>query len=93
MSEHSGLEFAPQSPRSQISHSMPLLVLFIISTVFIVFHTPKTLDNNSVVLACLETLFFSIALVYEILPQKLLSIIHNKKYTANPYLLLDAVEA
>ena len=31
MSEHPGLEFAPQSPRSQISPSMPPLVLFIIS--------------------------------------------------------------
>ena len=31
MSEHTGLEFAPQSPRSQNSPSMPPLVLFIIS--------------------------------------------------------------
>ena len=31
MNEYPGLEFAPQSPRSQISLSMPPLVLFIIS--------------------------------------------------------------
>ena len=31
MSEHTGLEFAPQSPRSQNSPLMPPLVLFIIS--------------------------------------------------------------
>ena len=34
MSEHPGLEFAPQSPRSQILPSMSPLVLFIISTPF-----------------------------------------------------------
>ena len=41
MSEHSGLEFAPQSPRSQNSPSMPPLVLFIISML----HTPRTLTK------------------------------------------------
>ena len=32
MSEHPGLEFTPQTPRSPILPSMPPLVLFIIST-------------------------------------------------------------
>ena len=38
MSEHTGLEFAPQSPRSQNSPSMPPLVLFIISMFAIACH-------------------------------------------------------
>ena len=42
MSEHPGLEFAPQSSRSAILPSMPSLVLFIISMAMTLTNTLST---------------------------------------------------